>query len=280
MAAGISRASKQENVSTTLSAGITDVATSMGVGDATQLNYPSYLVIDRVDASGTLKSTSLWEYVKVTNIVGSTLTITRAQGGSTQQSHSSGAVVEAVMTAALQEEYYAAFNPEHTATGGHIMANATILALENATFASASLASINHLYVSNIHSGVKGQFVWTSMGALVTSLATQPADSHLPTLRARKNLTINNCFVALNSAASLTALSINIDYRSTSTSPYSTIFTTIPTIDIGEYDTNTAATPNVLLLTSLASGTLLTPSIAASAGAGDLLVTLNCVERV
>ena len=280
MAANLSRASKQENVSTTLSSGITDVASSMDVNDATKLNYPSYLVIDRVDAAGTLKVTSLWEYVKVTNIVGSTLTITRAQGGSTQQSHSSGAVVEAVMTAALQEEYYNAFNPEHTAAGGHIMSNATILALENATFANASQASIANLYVANLRSGVKGQFVWTSMGALVTSLATQPADTHLATLRAGKNLTVNSCWVGLNSAASITALTVNIDYRSTPTSPYATIFTTKPTIDVGEYCTDTAATPNVLLLTSLASGTLLTPSIAASAGAGDLLITLNAVERV
>ena len=119
MPAGISRASSEENVSSTLSAGITDVAVTMDVGDASKLQSPCYLVIDRVDAAGTLKATSLWEYVKVTNIATNTLTITRAQGGSTGQAHSSGAVVEAVSTAALQEEYYAALNPEHTSTGGH-----------------------------------------------------------------------------------------------------------------------------------------------------------------
>ncbi len=151
MGANISRASKQENVSTTLSAGITDIAATMDVSDASKLNYPSYLVIDRVDASGTLKSTSLWEYVKVTNIVGNTLTITRAQGGSTGQSHSSGAVVEAVMTAALQEEYYAAFNPEHTATGGHVMSTATIAYLENARMAVSSVASISLLRTNSLN---------------------------------------------------------------------------------------------------------------------------------
>jgi len=150
MGANLSRASQVENVSTTLSAGITDVATSMDVGDATKLNYPSYLVIDRVDAAGTLKSTSLWEYVKVTNIVGGTLTITRAQGGSTQQAHSSGAVVEAVMTAALQEEYYNAFNPEHTAIGGHIMSQATIASLENKKLAITSVCSIVYAELRNL----------------------------------------------------------------------------------------------------------------------------------
>ncbi len=119
MAAGLARASTQENVSTSLSAGITDVATTMTVGDASALQSPCYLVIDRVDAAGTLKTTSLWEYVKVTNIAGNILTIIRAQGGSTGQSHSSGAIVEAVMTAKLMEEYFAALDPEHTSSGAH-----------------------------------------------------------------------------------------------------------------------------------------------------------------
>ena len=98
----------------------------MDVGDASKLQSPCYLVIDRVDAAGTLKATSLWEYVKVTNIATNTLTITRAQGGSTGQAHSSGAVVEAVSTAALQEEYFAALDPEHTSTGGHVISTPTI----------------------------------------------------------------------------------------------------------------------------------------------------------
>lgn len=141
--ADLSRASKQENVSTTLSAGITDVSSSMDVSDASKMNYPSYLVIDRVDSAGTVKNTSLWEYVKVTNISSNTLTITRAQGGSTAQAHSSGAVVEAVMTAALQEEYYAAFNPEHTATGGHIMSSATIATVVNTTLVGSAIMASN-----------------------------------------------------------------------------------------------------------------------------------------
>jgi hypothetical protein len=166
-----------------------------------------------------------------------------------------------------------------TNAGMAVTSIASIARIQGSNLALSSVASIATLYVSTLVGGIRGQFAWTNMGALVTSLATQPTDTHLPTLRASKNLTIQNCFVALNSAASLTALTVNIDYRSTPTSPYTSIFTTKPTIDIGEYTTTTAATPNVILLTSLASGTLLTPSIAASAGAGDLLVSLNCIER-
>jgi len=171
--AGISRASSEENVSSTLSAGITDVAVTMDVGDASKLQSPCYLVIDRVDAAGTLKATSLWEYVKVTNIATNTLTITRAQGGSTGQAHSSGAVVEAVMTAALQEEYYAAFNPEHTATGGHIMSTATIAYLENVRMAVSSVASISSLKTDTFTSINLGASSLASL-AQVAYKATKP----------------------------------------------------------------------------------------------------------
>lgn len=118
--------STDENISTSLSSGITDVAGSMDVGDASKIVAPCYLVIDRVDSAGTLKATSLWEYVKVTNVAGNTLTITRGQSGSTGQAHGSGAVVEAIVTSVMFEEWHAALNPEHTATGGHVIATATI----------------------------------------------------------------------------------------------------------------------------------------------------------
>jgi hypothetical protein len=129
MSAGLSRPSIDENISTTLASGITDVATSMDVADGSKIVEPCYLVIDKVDSAGTLKPTSLWEYVKVTNVATNTLTITRGQGGSTQQAHSSGAVVEAVMTSSMFEEWYNALNPEHTATGTHVMATATVTEL-------------------------------------------------------------------------------------------------------------------------------------------------------
>lgn len=147
MSAGLPKPSLDENISTTLSSGITDVATSMDVADASKIASPCYLVIDRVDSSGTLKATSLWEYVKVTNVAGNTLTITRSQGGSTGQAHSSGAVVEAVVTSTMFEDWYNVLNPEHDSAGGHVIVGTATVAGMNlastATIADASFKTIN-----------------------------------------------------------------------------------------------------------------------------------------
>lgn len=160
MAAGLPRPSTDENISTTLSAGITDVAASMDVADASKIVAPCYLVIDRVDSAGTLKSTSLWEYVKVTNVASNTLTITRAQGGSTAQAHSSGAVVEAVMTSTFMEDWYNALNPEHTDTGGHVISTATIT-----TGIIGTNRAVTHLSASGASiSGIERTLVWYMPG--------------------------------------------------------------------------------------------------------------------
>lgn len=269
MAAGLPRPSVDENISTTISAGITDVATSFDVADASKIVAPCYMVIDRVDSAATVKTSSLWEYVKVTDVTSNTLTVTRGQGGSSAQSHSSGAVIEAVITSSMFEDWYNAINPEHTSAGGHVISTATVTTLN---------VSGNSTFGGNM-AGVRGQFVWTSMGALATSQATLASDTHLSTLRARKDLTINSVFLSLNSCPSLGTLSVEIAYRANPTATYASIFTTKPTIDVGEYTTDTAATAAVLALTSLASGTLLTPSIETPRECGDLLISLNCTER-
>lgn len=166
MAAGIPLPSLNENVSTTLSSGITDVASSMDVADATKIVAPCYLVIDRVDSSGTLKATSLWEYVKVTNVAGSTLTITRAQGGSTGQAHSSGAVVEAVVTSSMFEDWYNVLNPEHDSAGGHVIVGTmTVAGMNLASVATIASLSTGRLNVSGATiSGIERTFVWYAAG--------------------------------------------------------------------------------------------------------------------
>lgn len=155
MAAGLPRPSLDENVSTTLSSGVSDIATTATVADASKLVAPTYVVANRVDSSGTLKNTSLWEYWKVTNIAGNDLTITRAQGGSSAQSHSAGAVVEAVVTSAHFEDWYTVLNPEHDSTGGHVIVGTMTVAGMNlasvATIASMSggiVRAVNHINAS------------------------------------------------------------------------------------------------------------------------------------
>ena len=124
-----------------MSAGITDAATSFDIADASQFTSPGYYVIDRVDSAGELKDTSLWEYVKVTNIASNTLTVTRGQGGSTAQSHSSGAVIEAVVTAAMFTDWYNVLNPEHDGSGGHVITGtATVAGMHLASTATVAAA--------------------------------------------------------------------------------------------------------------------------------------------
>lgn len=163
MPAGIPLPSIDENISTTLASGITDVAVSMDVGDASKIPTVTYLVIDRVDSAGSLRPVNFWEYVKVTNKASNTLTITRAQGGSTAQSHSAGAVVEAVVTSGMFEDWYAALNPEHTATGGHVIGTATVNYTETKQLAVSSLASIAMLSVTTL-SNFERTFVWYMPG--------------------------------------------------------------------------------------------------------------------
>ena len=153
MAANLPLPSIDENISTTLSSGITDVATSMDVADASKIPFPCYLVIDRVDSAGTAKATSFWEYVKVTNVASNTLTITRAQGGSTQQAHSSGAVVEAVITSSMFEDWYAVLNPEHDSAGGHVITGTmTVAGMNLASTATIADGAFQTLKASSMAS--------------------------------------------------------------------------------------------------------------------------------
>lgn len=178
MSAGLPLPSTDENISTTLSSGITDVAGSMDVGDASKIVAPCYLVVDRVDSAGTLKSTSLWEYVKVTNVAGNTLTITRAQSGSTGQAHGSGAVVEAVATSAFFEDWHAALNPEHTATGGHVIGTATVTEVNSTRnlFASATITtSLNVSAASVIGLGLNPSWYIPSLPSNATTGLGRPA---------------------------------------------------------------------------------------------------------
>jgi len=171
MSAGLPRPSVDENISTTLASGITDVASSMDVADASKIVYPCYLVLDRVDSSGTLKATSLWEYIKVTNVTSNTLTITRGQGGSSGQAHSSGAIVEAVVTSSMFEDWYNVLNPEHDSAGGHVINTATISYTETKNLAVSSIASIASLNLGTALgvsgasvTGFERTFVWYMPG--------------------------------------------------------------------------------------------------------------------
>lgn len=88
-------------VQTTLNGAITDSATTITLNSTTNLTAPGYVVIDRTDSSGTA-SPNAREVVSFTGISGSDITgCTRGADGSTNRSHSNGAIVETMPTVGM-----------------------------------------------------------------------------------------------------------------------------------------------------------------------------------
>lgn len=77
----------------------TGVTASMTLNNVTGVqNKPGVVVVDRIDTDGNLKSTSVREWIIYQATSGSTCTtLTRGVGNSTDQDHSTGAVVEFVL---------------------------------------------------------------------------------------------------------------------------------------------------------------------------------------
>lgn len=89
----------QNGLQKTLGADLnTGVTTSATLNNTTGIqNKPGVMVVDRIDTAGNLKSTSVREWIIYEATSGSTVTtLTRGVGGSTDQDHSTGAVVEFV----------------------------------------------------------------------------------------------------------------------------------------------------------------------------------------
>ena len=86
----------QKTLNADLNTGVTAAAT---LNNTTGVqNKPGVIVVDRIDTDGNLKSTSVREWIIFQGTSGSTLTtLTRGVGGSSDQDHSTGAVVESVL---------------------------------------------------------------------------------------------------------------------------------------------------------------------------------------
>ena len=267
--------------STTLNGSINDAVQTITLNSVTGLqNKNGVLVIDRQNSAGE-DTPSAREYISFTGVSGSTVTgVTRELAGSTAQSHSDGALVEAILDVTQWNDLVDITKVEHTVTGAHVMSAPTITGLaEFQQIRVASLASIAELQAVNISSGVKGQIFFQKTGALVTSLVTSSQTGQMGWMKTTKNLTVNNIYAGVMSAPSLGIAQFNVMMYSTPTSLPTTIFSTKPTIDVGEYSTLTAATPPVVAYTSLASGILLKPEILSPQGAGELLMQLAVTER-
>ena len=89
----------QNGLQKTLDANLdTGTTASLTLNNTTGVqNKPGMIVIDRIDTNGNEQSASLREYISFTGTSGATLTgLTRGLGGSSDQDHSTGAVVEFV----------------------------------------------------------------------------------------------------------------------------------------------------------------------------------------
>lgn len=85
-------------ISTSLNGAITDTDTTITLNSTANLQAPGYVVIDRTDAVGN-STPNAREVVSYTGISGSDLTgCTRGADGSTNRSHSNGAIVETTPT--------------------------------------------------------------------------------------------------------------------------------------------------------------------------------------
>ena len=260
--------------STSLNGAINDSVDTITLNDASKLKAPGYLVIDRQDANGT-NTSSAREVVSYTGISGSDVTgVTRAVDGSTARSHNDGALVEPNLTVGMWSDLND-FLAVSLATGSGELAprsQASIVTLDSTTINATTVNADNV-------QGVGGQMYWSRSGALATVQAATASDTHFPLIRATKDLTISSTYVSLMSAPSLAAFQFNVSHGSSPTGDFSSIYTTEPTIDVGEYDTTTAATASVLSLTSLASGSLLRAEIDEHGESGVMGASLQVTSR-
>lgn len=278
---------------TVLGGTINDSVTTITLSSVSGLVAPGVLCIDREDGSQNSTPTKR-EYVTFTGINGLDLTgVVRGVAGSTAQSHSSGALVEAIMTVTHWTDLVDFLQVEHNAAGRHVLSTATITYTETIKLAVTSTASVariegsNALFSTGTITNLSAaslfyprptQIYWSWLGSLPT-LLTGTATQSFPMVRATRNWTLDSVFVSLLSAPSLGTLQVDINYYSTPTAAGTSIFSTKPTIDVGEYSTDTAATPSVLNLTSLASGVFLRPEIETPNQAGELMISLIAKER-
>lgn len=103
----------QKTLDAALDAGAT---ASMTLSNVTGIqNKPGVVVINRIDTNSTEKSAALREYISYTAVSGSTLTgLTRGLGGTTDQDHAVGSVVEFILDITFGQALIDAFLVEHS----------------------------------------------------------------------------------------------------------------------------------------------------------------------
>ena len=112
----------QNGLQKTLDAGLdTGVTASLTLNNVTGIqNKPGVFVVDRIDTDGNEKAAALREFISFTGTSGVTLTgLTRALGGSTDQDHATGAVVEFIPDVVWAQALNDVITAEHSVAGVH-----------------------------------------------------------------------------------------------------------------------------------------------------------------
>jgi len=159
-------------ITTTLNGSITSSDTTIALTSSTGLQYPGIIVVDRVDANDTA-TPLIREYISFTGISGNSLTgcVRTGLGGSTAQSHNSGATVEEVWSVDHWNDFISAFTAEHSLLGIHD--DTTMAKLAGAqTFTGAKTFTTGLLKAVDITSGAGVNTLPTSTDTLVGKATT------------------------------------------------------------------------------------------------------------
>jgi len=117
----------QKNLDAQLNVGVTS---QMTLNNTTGIqNKPGVVVIDRIDTSGAEKSSAVREYISYTGVSGNNLTgLTRGLGGSTDQDHAVGAIVEFIPDVTVFQAINDVITTEHGTDGTHDATKVAMLA--------------------------------------------------------------------------------------------------------------------------------------------------------
>lgn len=150
MATQLFRVPTQNNLQYTLAQQLAQGASTAVLNtDVTGIvQTPGVFVVDRVDSSGN-KTPTVREYISFTGQSTTNLTgLTKGLGGSTDQQHSVGAIVEFIPDVVWADSYYQVQTREHDVFGVHISL-ASLKQVSTLNLAAQSTASLQALNVSN-----------------------------------------------------------------------------------------------------------------------------------
>ena len=187
MTARLNEVSSVNAYNSTLDGSLTAGAETITVTSVTGLVAPGILCIDREDSSGNA-TPSKREYIRYTGISGNDLTgVVRGQAGSTDQNHSSGALIEENWSVGHWIDTVDFLQVEHDSAGRHVISTATITTAVigkrlNVSAASNTFGDIlvsRHLYASGASISFMGiNPVWNILAQ--SSAATLGIGTSLP----------------------------------------------------------------------------------------------------